>query len=183
MGPKYSLNKKPVALSCRWWRFSQPGSPVLILYGTSSNHHRGWRGGVLSPAVVSYVDIISPPLHVINWFRCLKAKCLHLVALPILSTCYIADLGSLHHYTMLSSFGDVVRQPTYSAWSSISNTCKSIFMATLLLATWYMLWRLWRFTIRPHLRPDEPKELPYWIPCECSHREYLMNILNPYSSR
>ena len=27
------------------------------------------------------------------------------------------------------------------------------------------LWRLWRFTIRPYLRPDEPKELPYWIPC------------------
>ncbi|PVI04819.1 hypothetical protein DM02DRAFT_689708 [Periconia macrospinosa] len=34
---------------------------------------------------------------------------------------------------------------------------------TLLLS-----WRLWKFTIRPRLNPDEPKELPYWIPCHAS---------------
>ncbi|KAL3475751.1 putative cytochrome P450 [Aspergillus californicus] len=28
-----------------------------------------------------------------------------------------------------------------------------------------LTWRLWRFTIRPFLHPDEPKEVPYWIPC------------------
>ncbi|VUC27966.1 unnamed protein product [Clonostachys rosea] len=28
-----------------------------------------------------------------------------------------------------------------------------------------LVWRLWRFTIRPWLRPLEPKEIPYWIPC------------------
>ena len=27
-------------------------------------------------------------------------------------------------------------------------------------------WRLWKFTIRPYMRPQAPKELPYWIPCE-----------------
>ena len=27
-------------------------------------------------------------------------------------------------------------------------------------------WRLWKFTITPHLRPDEPPELPYWVPCK-----------------
>jgi len=26
------------------------------------------------------------------------------------------------------------------------------------------VWRLWRFTISPLLHPDDPKELPYWIP-------------------
>ena len=26
------------------------------------------------------------------------------------------------------------------------------------------LWRLWRFSIHPYFRPDDPKELPYWIP-------------------
>lgn len=30
-----------------------------------------------------------------------------------------------------------------------------------------LLWRLWMFTILPILRPNDPKELPYWIPCEC----------------
>jgi hypothetical protein len=29
-----------------------------------------------------------------------------------------------------------------------------------------LLWRLWRFTITPALYPDDPKELPYWIPCK-----------------
>lgn len=33
--------------------------------------------------------------------------------------------------------------------------------ATLLLS-----WRLWRFTIEPTMKPTEPKELPYWLPCE-----------------
>ncbi len=28
-----------------------------------------------------------------------------------------------------------------------------------------LLWRLWRFTALPAMRPDEPKELPYWVPC------------------
>lgn len=27
-----------------------------------------------------------------------------------------------------------------------------------------LLWRLWRFTIRPLLNPHQPRELPYWIP-------------------
>ena len=30
-----------------------------------------------------------------------------------------------------------------------------------------LLWRLWRFTIAPSYRPNEPKQLPYWIPCKC----------------
>ena len=29
----------------------------------------------------------------------------------------------------------------------------------------YLLWRLWEFTIKPLLHPDEPRELPYTIPC------------------
>lgn len=29
-----------------------------------------------------------------------------------------------------------------------------------------LVWRLWTFTIRPYLRPQDPKELPYWIPCK-----------------
>jgi len=30
----------------------------------------------------------------------------------------------------------------------------------------YLTWRFWSFTIRPALYPDEPKQLPYWIPSE-----------------
>ncbi|KAE8350519.1 cytochrome P450 [Aspergillus coremiiformis] len=28
-----------------------------------------------------------------------------------------------------------------------------------------IFWRIWRFTIVPFLEPDDPRELPYWIPC------------------
>jgi hypothetical protein len=44
----------------------------------------------------------------------------------------------------------------------IGNTAvRAVFTALSVLLSW----RLWRFTIRPRLHPDEPKELPYWIPC------------------
>jgi hypothetical protein len=29
-----------------------------------------------------------------------------------------------------------------------------------------VLWRIWRFTILPSYHPNDPKELPYWIPCK-----------------
>jgi hypothetical protein len=32
------------------------------------------------------------------------------------------------------------------------------------IAVFLATFRLWRFTIRPILHPEEPKELPYWIP-------------------
>lgn len=32
------------------------------------------------------------------------------------------------------------------------------------LAGLLLLWRVWAFTIRSALKPDEPPELPYWIP-------------------
>lgn len=36
-------------------------------------------------------------------------------------------------------------------------------IATLCLAS-YLTWYIWRFSIRPILRPAEPLELPYLIP-------------------
>lgn len=41
------------------------------------------------------------------------------------------------------------------------------------LSAW-LLWRLWRFTILPMLYPDDPKELPYWIPSEYKCRKYTI---------
>lgn len=29
-----------------------------------------------------------------------------------------------------------------------------------------VLFRIWAFGLKPLLHPDEPKELPYWIPCK-----------------
>lgn len=26
------------------------------------------------------------------------------------------------------------------------------------------IWRIWTFTVRPALNPQEPKEVPYWVP-------------------
>lgn len=41
-----------------------------------------------------------------------------------------------------------------------SMTCKALGALFIALLSW----RLWKFTIRPQLHPNEPKELPYWIP-------------------
>lgn len=49
----------------------------------------------------------------------------------------------------------------FSPFPMIVVTC-----VTLLLS-----WRLWKFTIKPSLRPkNEPFELPYWIPSKLSAR-------------
>lgn len=40
------------------------------------------------------------------------------------------------------------------------------FWALCIVSACLLLWRLWVFTVLPVLRPDEPKELPYWIPCK-----------------
>lgn len=37
----------------------------------------------------------------------------------------------------------------------------------------YFCWRLWKFTVNPFLRPNDPKELPYWVPCELKARQDL----------
>jgi hypothetical protein len=39
-----------------------------------------------------------------------------------------------------------------------------IFEYALVVASFLCLFRWWKFTIRPLLYPNEPKELPYWIP-------------------
>lgn len=36
----------------------------------------------------------------------------------------------------------------------------------IVLPLLYMTWRLWMFTVKPWLWPDDPKDLPYWIPCK-----------------
>jgi len=38
----------------------------------------------------------------------------------------------------------------------------------VLLAAGLLIWRFLKFTVIPALYPDDPKELPYWIPCKIS---------------
>ncbi len=49
----------------------------------------------------------------------------------------------------------------------------TVFVST---AGLLLLWRLWRFTLLPAIRPDEPKELPYWLPCRCSSEQDLLSL-------
>ena len=41
----------------------------------------------------------------------------------------------------------------------------TLAMAVFLSST-LGLWRLWTFTVRPWMHPDEAKEVPYWVPCK-----------------
>lgn len=43
---------------------------------------------------------------------------------------------------------------------------RMVIIIILVLAAAWLCWRIWKFTIIPALRPDEPKELPYLIPCQ-----------------
>ena len=46
--------------------------------------------------------------------------------------------------------------------SSLAFQCL-ILILTLVIAIW-LGWRIWRFSICPLLHPQEPREVPYWIP-------------------
>lgn len=46
----------------------------------------------------------------------------------------------------------------------------------------WIFWRIWRFTILPLFRPNEPVELPYWIPCKAPYAK-MVEELSLTSSR
>lgn len=45
-----------------------------------------------------------------------------------------------------------------------------------------LAWRLWTFTIRPLLKPDELEYLPYWIPCKQMSQPDLPFIMTSVST-
>ncbi|KAL8729917.1 MAG: hypothetical protein Q9181_004832 [Wetmoreana brouardii] len=54
------------------------------------------------------------------------------------------------------------------------------FLRYLFLAVSFCLgilftWRIWRFTISPRLHPEEPPELPYWVPFLGHAKSFLSN--------
>ena len=53
----------------------------------------------------------------------------------------------------------------------IREIAQSSFWWTLSVVPFFLAlftWRLWTFTLRPLMRPDEVEYLPYWIPCKPS---------------
>lgn len=56
----------------------------------------------------------------------------------------------------------VVGLPSSLPW--LDHTTSGGISILVSVAVALLVWRLWRFTILPILRPREPRELPYWIP-------------------
>ena len=52
-----------------------------------------------------------------------------------------------------------VMPPEGSRWNLV--LAIAVFLGSSLA-----LWRLWTFTVRPLIHPDEAKEIPYWVPCK-----------------
>ena len=65
--------------------------------------------------------------------------------------------SNLFHLAVTSFFdvsGQVGAPETY-----LVSSCIFFFLALL-------VWRVLAFTVLPSYRPYEPREVPYWIPCE-----------------
>ena len=45
-----------------------------------------------------------------------------------------------------------------------SNSSLMFLEAMFLFGVLFLLWRLYTFTLLPIIRPQDPPELPYWIP-------------------
>ena len=55
-----------------------------------------------------------------------------------------------------------VSDTVVSAVSSVNSLLLSVTLFSSL--TTLLLWRLWTFTVLLAFYPDDPKELPYWVP-------------------
>ena len=67
---------------------------------------------------------------------------------------------------MLSRVLEQWLQTTVFVVKDLSGKNLQYLSALCILSTCLLLWRIWAFTVLPALQPDEPKELPYWVPCK-----------------
>lgn len=51
-------------------------------------------------------------------------------------------------------------------WERILDVPTILLLGLAMPSSTWLLWRLWSFTVLPNFRPEEPKELPYLIPCK-----------------
>ena len=56
--------------------------------------------------------------------------------------------------------------PVLNALSGLNERLLYMMQLVALVGGSLLLWRLWKYTVLPFLKPEEPKRLPYWIPCE-----------------
>lgn len=81
---------------------------------------------------------------------------------------------------MISDFFQVLFEIAYNRvhFLTYGNPAFLVYAGVVLVSL--VLWRLWRFTILPATRPNEPKELPYWVPGNrkpCTIRVWITNAL------
>jgi hypothetical protein len=62
---------------------------------------------------------------------------------------------------VVSSIGDIWKYQHLGFLSRPLVICLFVFLLLL-------VWRIWTFTIRPYFHPEDPRELPYWIPSKSS---------------
>ncbi|KAM0247338.1 hypothetical protein ACHAQJ_009895 [Trichoderma viride] len=81
---------------------------------------------------------------------------------------------------LLGIFGAQARLAFDTFPGIIQDNVGLVIVAVALISIWF--WRLWRFTVLPLMYPDDPKELPYWIPI-LGHGYAFFNNSNGLLSR
>ena len=59
-------------------------------------------------------------------------------------------------------------QYTHKTWDAVQDTghIPPFVIVGVILVLLLSAWRLWHFTVLPFLHPQEPRMIPYWIPCK-----------------
>jgi len=94
---------------------------------------------------------------------------LYFVLILLLQFCTVYCLpsfwGLLQHKVTHVPIGIVMFTPAITY--CLQQFCNNLSLSFIAVASVvWMAWRLWRFTVLPALKPNEPEELPYWIPCK-----------------
>lgn len=69
-------------------------------------------------------------------------------------------------YAGLSATGRMFRDVALQHNLATHEPFRETIVISLAAIVTLLIWRLWKFTVRPWLHPDEPIELPCWLPCK-----------------
>ena len=79
-------------------------------------------------------------------------------------------------------FFNILQTALFSIVARLTFNGSMIVLTTLAVTAVYLFWRIWTFTIIPALSPEEPKELPYFVPSTQAGNFGLQYILTKRGS-
>lgn len=119
---------------------------------------------------VWYIDLLNHHVLVLLFLFFFLLKALNEGVVDSIISWFEWNMFAYGICDLLTQFTLIFTQPYQISFS----ICLLIAALTLL-----GIWRMWKFTILSALKPNEPKEIPYWVPCKSAQsHELIIKVLH-----